>query len=224
MKKLSIKKLSFFLSLIYIFATHETSARCINITTPNGATLYIDNSITVAELFRECRNQGFCEYAQRLVLYFDNYEIIENSQASNKALCYFGNHVEYAHIGYYNRPNNIAYPYDHQARFISVRAQNGMITTVKADRTPAYFFRICRNAGHCLSTDPMILKFGIYEIKENTLVANRPFYEFNTDATYAYVMYWDYSSGLNNLESLSAIGATICGIGFLYFMSQFIKQ
>ena len=218
-----MKKTSLFISLFFIFATAISYARSINITTPNGATLYIDDSTTVAQLFRECRNQGFCEYARKLVLYFDNYEIIESSEASNRPLWYFGNHVEYAAISYYHQPNydNYNHDCDYQTRSISVRAPNGMVTNIRADKTPAFFFRACRSAGNCSSTTPMTLKFGTYEIKENTPAANKCFYEFNTNATYAYVMYWDnYDNSDNSQIAAALLGTAICGVGFLYFLSQ----
>lgn len=217
-----MKKLSLLVSLLCTFASLDISARCVNITTTNGSILYIDNNTTVAQLFRECRNNGFCENSRKLVLYFDNYEIIENSEASNRPLWYFGNHVEYAAIGYYNQSNynNYNYDYDYQARTISVRAANGMVTILKANQTPAYFFRACRSAGNCSSIAPMTLKFGTYEIKENTQAANKYFYEFNTDATYAYVMYWDNNFTLGNDDSAAALlGTALCGVGFLYFLS-----
>jgi len=215
-----MKKLSLFISLFFLFTAAINYTRSINITTPNGSTLYIDNNTTVAQLFRECRNFGFCEYTRRLVLYFDNYEIIENSEASNKTLWSFGNHVEYASIGYYNQSNYNNYNYDHKNRSISIRAANGMTTELKAYQTPAYFFRACRNAGNCANTAPMTLKFGTYEIKENTLAANKCFYEFNTDATYAYVMYWDSNSNINNDPdaALKDIGA---GLGIVFCLGLY---
>ena len=215
-----MKKLSLFISLVCIFTTAISYTRSINITAPNGLTLYISDSTTVAQLFRECRNQGFFEYARKLVLYFDNYEIIENSEASSRPLWYFGNHVEYASIGYYNQSNYNNYNYDYQTRTISIRASNGMVTTLQANQTPAYFFRACRNAGNCPSASPMTLKFGSYEIKENTQAANKCFYEFNTDAIYAYVMYWNYHSTLDDdVQAAALLGTALCGVGFIYFLS-----
>lgn len=220
-----MKKLSFLISFLCIFTTFVVSARSINITAPNGVILYIDDTTTVAQLFRECRNQGFCDSTQRLLLYFGDYEIIENSEASNKPLWHFGNHVEYAAISYYQQTYNNYPNINYQTRAISICAPNGVTTTFRADQTPAYFFRVCRNAGNCSSTLPMTLKFGIYEIKENTVAANKYFYEFNTDTNYAYVMYWDYNSNLNNAENAAAaiLGTAICGVGFLYFLNILTK-
>lgn len=214
-----MKKLSLITSFLCIFTTAIISARCINITTMNGATLYIDDSTTVAQLFRECRNGGFYENSRKLVLYFGNYEIIENSEASNRALWYFGSQVEYASISYYHQSNYNDYSYDYEIRTISVRAPNGMIRTCRANQTPAYFFRSCRSAGHCSSTAAMTLKFGIYEIKENTPAANKYFYEFNTDATHAYVMYWNNDVSLEDAQATALLGTAVFGAGFLYFLS-----
>lgn len=223
-----MKKLSLFIFLCSIFAPIINFTRCINITTMNNQILYVDDSSTVAELFREYRNGGFCENSRKLVLYFDNYEIIENSQASNYPLWHFGNHVEYATLGYYNSSNyhDVSYSYDYQNRTISIRAPNGMIRTCRSGQTPAHFFRSCRSAGHCSSTAPMTLKFGNYEIKENTPAANKCFYEFNTDATYAYVMYWNNDDIIDEQEALNAIallGSAICGTGFIYFLTLLNK-
>jgi hypothetical protein len=215
-----MKKLSVLVSFLCIFASLDISTRCVNITTIDGSTLYIDDNTTVAQLFRECRNNGFCENSKKLVLYFGSYEIIENSEASNRPLWYFGNQVEYASISYYNQSNyNNDYSYDYQNRTISVRASNGMIRTCKATQTPAHFFRSCRSAGNCSSTAPMKLKFGTYEIKENSPAANKCFYEFNTDATYAYVMYWDNDVNLDDVQAGALVGTALCGVGFLYFLS-----
>ena len=221
-----MKKLFFLISLIAVFTAFESFARSINISAPHGEILYIDDSTTVAQLFRECRNQGFCDSNRRLVLYFDRYEIVENSEAANKSLWFFGNHVEYAMISYYIQPNN-NYVHDCQYRPISIRASNGMVTTLQANSTPAYFFRACRSAGNCSSTAPMTLKFGNYEIKEDSSAANKCFYEFDTNANYAYVMYWDnYNVNYYNYsdselqQATAALGTTIFGIGFLYFLSQ----
>ncbi len=217
-----MKKLSLFTIFICLFTSFIAYARCITITAPNSAILYIDDSTTVAQLFRECRNSGFCNSSQRLVLYLGNFEIIENSEASNHALWYFSNQVEYATISYYhhNNINNVNnYSYDYQTRPISIRAPNGMVTTFKANQTPASFFRACRNAGYYSSIAPMTLKFGNYEIKENTPCANKYFYEFNTDATYAYVMYWDNYYNLENSHTLEALGAVACGVGLVYFLT-----
>jgi hypothetical protein len=219
-----MKKLSFLISLFCIFTAFEASARCVNITTPHGSTLYINQHTTVAELFRECRNHEFFGYAQRLVLYFGGYEILEQSEASYKPLCDFGNHIEYARVGFIYEYDSNFYSNEYKERTISIRASNGMIRTCRANQTPAYFFRSCRNAGNCPSTAPMTLKFGTYEIKENTAAANKFFYEFNTDSNSAYVMYWNYNTTLENDESFTALlGATICGLGFIYFLDQITK-
>ena len=215
-----MKKLSLFISLFFVFTTAIISARYVNITTMNNSTLYIDDNTTVAQLFRECRSSGFCQNSKKLVLYFGNYEIIENSEASNRPLWYFGNEVEYATISYYHQSNHDNdYLYDYQTRTISVRAPNGMIRACKANQTPAYFFRSCRSAGHCSSIAPMTLKFGTYEIKENSPAANKCFYEFNTDATYAYVMYWNNDANVDDTQAGALLGTAICGVGFLYFLS-----
>ncbi len=216
-----MKKFSFFISLFFIFTAAISYTRCVNITTISGSVLYIDDNTTVAQLFRECRNNGFYENSRKLVLYFGNYEVIENSEASNRPLWYFGNQVEYASIAYYLQSNyNNDYLYDYQTRSISVRAPNGMIRTCKANQTPACFFRSCRSAGNCSSTSPMVLKFGTYEIKENTPAANKYFYEFNTDVTYAYVMYWSDNLNLDNeIQATALLGTALCTVGFFYFLN-----
>lgn len=188
-----------FFILIHLFTASIISCNLITVFVTTGESFLIENNKTVAELFRKCRNQGFCQSPKLLVLYFNQYEIIENSEASNKILWDYGNHVAYATVSYYQAQNS-------ESQTISIRATNGMVTKLKTSQTPAYFFRACRSAGHCPTTEPMILKFGFYEIKENTPAANKRFSEFNTNINYAYVM--NPNNNITNNTGMNQTGQT----------------
>lgn len=187
-----MKKLYFLLNSLILIIPFTAYTRLIEIIAEDGTNIHVSDLETVQEFFEKCRKDRHCRSNANLVLDFNNKLIKEGTAEAHKTLwahsSWNSKKAIVATLQYPQQKNISHFLYKYaENTLIDVEAPNGKIKRCLLNDTPAYFFRKCRNSGECLDTAAMTLKFGNFEIEEDSQEANRPFYTFNTNSSFAQV-------------------------------------
>jgi len=187
-----MKKINLLFYIMLIAAPFATYAKFIEIIAQDGTILHVSDSETIQGFFEKCRKDMHCTANyQELALDFNNKLIKEGSLEANRTLYYHSswssNKAIVAKLQYPQPRDNRISHHNLRNTLIDVEAPNGRIKQCSLNDTPSYFFKKCRNSGDCRDINAMTLKFGNFEIKEDSEAANRPFYAFQTDSCFAQV-------------------------------------
>lgn len=187
-----MKKLHLLIYVLIITIPFTAHTRLIEIIAEDGTPIQVSDSQTVQDFFNKCRKDKHCNAAYKnLVLVFNDKLIQEGSPEASRTLWHHSswssNKATVATLQYPQRNHSSDYLAQQSNALIDVEAPNGKIKRCSLNETPAYFFRACRNSGDCKNNAPMTLKFGNFEIKEDSQAANRPFSSFSTDSGFAQV-------------------------------------
>lgn len=188
-----MKKLHLLVYALIFTIPFTSHTRLIEIIAEDGTPLNVSASETVQDFFDKCRRDGHCTSPyKKLFLDFNDKLIQEGSPQASRTLWYHSsldaNTATVASLKYPQRRIDNRSLYQRlENTLIDVEAPNGRIKRCSLNDSPAYFFRQCRSSGDCRDTAAMTLKFGNFEIKEDSQAANRPFSSFNTDNGFAQV-------------------------------------